>query len=208
MNQIENNNNEQQPETKPRRTWLLLLIPALLIVAAAAFVGGRLLNGQGAALGLSPFGFGPGAGMQMSVSLSVLPAPELPTTLPETTGTFASRKDNSIFVQEFSMSDIGGGGGVVALSVDSAGAVSSEGAESGPKVEVLVTSSTKIYRDATDFGANPPQGDVSIQQVVEPGSLDDLKSMSMVTVWGRKNGDRIIADVISYSNPVMIDNNK
>jgi hypothetical protein len=26
----------------------------------------------------------------------------------------------------------------------------------------------------------------------------------MIQVWGRKNGDRIIADILLYSNPVMI----
>jgi hypothetical protein len=38
---------------------------------------------------------------------------------------------------------------------------------------------------------------------VAAGSLDDLTAQTMIMVWGRKNGDRIIADVISYSNPII-----
>jgi hypothetical protein len=43
----------------------------------------------------------------------------------------------------------------------------------------------------------------TVQQTVEESTLDHLNSQSMVTVWGRKSGDRIIADVLFYSNPVI-----
>lgn len=173
----------------------------VIVVAAAAFVGGRLLNGQAGPLGFSPLGNG---GSMMAMSVNMLPAPELPTTQPEATGTFAERKDNTLTIQTFSM-DAGGGGIVVSSVSGEGGPVTSSGNE-GPKVEVVVTRETKIYRDATEMNMEPPKSNetTTVQQVVEPGTLDDLKSNVMVMVWGRKNGDRIIADVISYSSPIMI----
>jgi len=69
---------------------------------------------------------------------------------------------------------------------------------------VVITNATIIDRDATEV---IPPSEInetqSVQQVVEEGTLDDLTSDSMIMVWGRKNGDRIIADVILYSRPVM-----
>jgi hypothetical protein len=78
--------------------------------------------------------------------------------------------------------------------------------ESGPKVEVVVTNETTVYRETTDLGGPPDlkSGETeTIQQTVEESTLDELNSQSMVSVWGRKSGDRIIADVVFYSNPVM-----
>jgi hypothetical protein len=45
--------------------------------------------------------------------------------------------------------------------------------------------------------------EVVLQQTVEEASLDDLTDQSFVTVWGRKSGDRVIAEVVFISNPVM-----
>jgi hypothetical protein len=50
------------------------------------------------------------------------------------------------------------------------------------------------------FNGPPPEGQ-KIQQVVEPGSLDDIGESSLITVWGKKTGDRIIADVLVYTSP-------
>lgn len=183
----------------------IVLAVVIVVVAAAAFVGGRLLNGQAGPLGLFPM-LGGGPGM-VSISIDMTPAPELPTTKPDVTGTFVERNDNTLTIQSIPM-EMGGKGGVV-VSVDASGggegggpAVSSMGGD-GPKVDVVVTNETKIYRDATEM---PEPSGVSenmvVQQKVEEGSLDDLKDQTMVIVWGRKNGDRIIAEVIAYSNPV------
>ena len=178
----------------------------LIVVAAAAFVGGRLLNGGVGPLGLFPMMGGEGA---VSFSIDMIPASELPKTEPETRGVFVERKDNTIIIQEFSMEMGKGGGGVVVQAgpgENSSGPIASggPGASNGPKVEVVITNETIIYRDATEM---PPPSDVNetqvIQQVVEEGTLDDLTSDSMIMVWGRKNGDRIIADMIMYSQPVI-----
>jgi hypothetical protein len=166
----------------------------IVVVGAAAFIGGRMLNGKVGPLGL---GMPIGGGDMMSVSIEVTPAPELPTTEPETRGLFVERKDNSIFVSAISMD--AGGKGVVVQNGES---ISGPKAD-GPKKEVVITGETTIYLENTKFPEPKPNENQVIQQSVTEGSLDDLTSQSFVTVWGRKSGDRIIAEVLFISNPVI-----
>ena len=173
----------------------------IVIVGAAAFIGGRMLNGKVGPLGL---GMPLGGGDMMSVSVQMTPAPELPTTEPDALGLFVERKDNSIFIGELSME--AGGKGVVIERSESGGdgepSISGPKPD-GPKKEVVITSETTIYLENTEF-PDPKSGEeVVIQQSVTEGSLDDLTSQSFVTVWGRKSGDRIIAEVLFISNPVI-----
>jgi len=171
----------------------------VLLVGAAAFVGGRMLNNNVNPLGL--FGLG-GKGNVMMVSINVIPAEELPKTPPEIMGLFVERKDKTIFIQSFSL-DAGGKGMVVAKGGGEAVAGSPVDTDSGPKVEVVITNETIIYRETTELG-KPTSGETqTVQQTVEESTLDELNSDSMITVWGRKSGDRIIAEVLFYSNPVM-----
>ena len=182
---------------------LFVIIGILIIlVGAAAFIGGRMLNGKAGPLG---FGMPMGNGGMVSISVQVTPAPELPKTEPEMRGLFVERKDNSIFVSAISM-DAGGKGVVVQADggKDGDGEPSVSGPEpDGPKKEVVITNGTTIYLENTDFGEPKPGENKVIQQTVTEGSLDDLTSQSFVTVWGRKSGDRIIAEVLFISNPVM-----
>ena len=175
----------------------------VLLLAGAAYVGGRLLNGQGLP-GLSSGGpgmfFGNGNGKQQVriSSKDFLPAKELPQTPALARGVFVRRQDNSIFV----------GTGNVRLTVqkDRSGNVQSSADHDGPTVEVVVTGQTTVYEDVTmqQFSGPPPQGQ-KIQQVVQPGTLDRLGETSTVTVWGRKTDDRIIADVLVYTPPAVIE---
>jgi len=173
----------------------------VVLVGAAAFLGGRLLNGR-----VGPLGFGmPGGNGMVSISVQVTPAQELPATKPDVTGLFVERKDKSIFVSEISM-DAGGKG--VVLQVDAGGGGDGGPSISGPKAngpkkEVVISNETTIYLENTDLGQPKPGENKVIQQTVTEGSLDDLTSQSFLTVWGRKSGDRIIAEVLFISNPVM-----
>jgi len=182
----------------------IILTVVVIIVSAAAFVGGRLLNGQAGVLGFLPFGNG---GMS-SFAIDMELAPELPTTQPEADGSLIERQDNTLILQTYSL-EVGSGGGVIVSSgaADSGTgeSINVETGNDGPKVEVVITKETKIYRDATQFNLDAASSESQeIQQVVEPSSLDELGKNAMVTVWGRKNGDRIIADVILYVNPITI----
>jgi hypothetical protein len=100
-----------------------------------------------------------------------------------------------------------GGKGVVIQKAEGgseSGGPSVSGPEpDGPQREVVITSDTIIYLETTDFPEPKPGEDQVIQQTVAEASLDDLSSQSFVTVWGRQSGDRIIAEVLFISNPVI-----
>ena len=183
---------------------IITLAILVIVVGAAAFIGGRMLNQTA-----GPLGFGgllSGKGGAVSISVEITPAAELPKTKPDVTGLFVERQDNSIVVSSVSMKGGGGGGVVVQAGGGDSGPSTSGGPSSdGPKVEVVVTNETTIYLETTQPPSAPPSsGETQVlQQTVAEGSLDDLTSQSFVTVWGRKSGDRIIAEVLFISNPVM-----
>jgi hypothetical protein len=176
------------------------IVVLVLLLAGAAFVGGQLVNGQG----LPGLSSGPevstGPGGQMSVRIKpgdIQPAKELPQTPADVRGLFDHRKDNSIFV--------GTGNVTMAVTKDQSGNVQTSASHSGPIVEVVVSPQTKVYRDVTmqQFNGPPPAGQ-KIQQVVEPGSQDEVGQYSTITAWGKKTGDRIIADVLVYTPPPVM----
>jgi hypothetical protein len=105
-------------------------------------------------------------------AIQITPAPELPTTEPETRGLFVERKDNSIFVSAISM-DAGGKGVVVQSGGGGDGEVSVSGPKpDGPKTEVVVTNETVIYLETTQ-APDPGSGENQvIQQTVKEASLD------------------------------------
>jgi hypothetical protein len=157
----------------------------ILLVAAAAFTAGRMIS-----RGVNPLAV-LGLGGNMTVT-DILRAEELPKTPPEVEGVFVERQDNIIFVQGSGMNQ-DPGGVEVGSPEDLAG---------GSKVEVLVTAETILYKDTTQIPSERPSSDENppIQQTVVKGILDDLiASQTYVMVWGRKTGDRLIADTLVYS---------
>jgi hypothetical protein len=120
-------------------------------------------------------------------------AKELPQNLPDVSGIFDLRQENSIFV----------GTGEVTMMIQPDG--SPQLSNSGPTIEVVVTSQTIVYKDVTmqQFNSPPPKGQ-QIQQVVEPGLLDEIDEGSMITVWGQKTGDQVIANMLVYTSPEFI----
>jgi hypothetical protein len=164
-----------------------ILLLALLL-AGAASVGGRLLNGQGL-MG------GPDEAQDRN---DKLPASELPQTPADIWGVFVRRENNSFFV--------GTGNAMAGVRIDRSGNAEAASDYDGPVVEVVVTSQTIIYNDVTmrQYDRLPPEGQ-QIQQVVEPGSLDDIGESSTIAVWGTQTGDRIIAEVLVYESPALIE---
>ena len=61
-----------------------------------------------------------------------------------------------------------------------------------------------IYRETTQPGKPFSAENQTVQQTVEPATLDDLDPQSMIIVWGRRSGDRIVAKVLLYSNMAVI----
>jgi hypothetical protein len=170
----------------------------VLLVGAAAFIAGRMFNQKA-----GPRGFGmPMGNGDVTISIQITPAPELPTTRPEVHGLFVERNDNSIILSSVSMD--AGGEGVVVVNGGGEAMAGSPKDNNGPKVEVIISNETTIYLETTQPPSAPTAGETQVwQQTVAEGSLDDLTSQSFVTVWGRKTGDRVIAEILFISNPVM-----
>ena len=161
----------------------------VLLLASAAFVGARLLTGQGLLPGQAATG---GNGRNQNI-----PAKELPQTSPDVSGVFDHRKDNSIFVGTGQLGKM--------VTKDQSGNVHVSLTHAGPTVEVVITPQTKIYLDVTSQHYTDQQlRNGSVQQIVEPGSLDEIGQNSIVNAWGKKTGDRIIADVLLYTPPPVI----
>jgi hypothetical protein len=172
-----------------KKLYLILGI-VILLVGAAAFLAGRMINGNVGTVGLG----GPNAG-RVSISRDdITPAPELPKTRADVTGSFIERNDNTIVVQANSF-----GPGVGGVSADSP-----LDENSGVRVEIVVTTQTMIYRDVTQIPA-PVNGEIhNLQQAAEEGTLDDLNTETFISAWGRRSGERIVADVLFYSDPRSI----
>ena len=168
----------------------IIMGASIIVIGVAAFVAGRTLNGS---VGNVPLG-GPNSG-QVSISINdITPAPELPITPADITGMFVERKDNTIIVQAVTF-----GVGVGGISGDSP-----MDEDSGIQVEIVITGATQIYKDVTQIPP-PVNGEIhNLQQATEEGTLDDLNPQTFLTVWGRRSGDRIVADVIFYSDPQSI----
>ncbi len=171
----------------------ILVLVALL--AGAAFVGGQLLTGQGLTT-LASSGGGHHPDFQ--------PAKELPQTPANAEGIFDHRKDNSLFV---------GTGRVRKVpQTDQSGDVTVSLTHDGPTVEVVVTPQTTVYKDVTmqqyNGGRPPPRdsGTITVRQVVEPGSPDEISENCQIAVWGNKTGDRLIASTLVYWPPPPVNN--
>lgn len=187
---------EDEAGAKRGQGKLALVLGGLVLVlalAGAAFVAGRYITQKrpaGSSQGPMLQGMaGPGGGGR-AFSVEIEPAKELPDSEPDVSGIFTRREDNSIFL----------GTGKATFAVTKDGASSSY---DGPVVEVMVTNDTTVYRDDT-LGSGEPPTSGTVQQKVIPGSSDEIGENSMVTVWGKKSGDRVIAEVLVYSQPMVM----
>lgn len=158
---------------KPR---LLLVVAFLGIFLGAAYVLGRYLRGDGSH-GNSSTIVDEAGGVTIT-QLEV--AEELPKTQPTIWGMVDRIQDNSIFVTSLPpLEQIAAEKSVVF----------------GPTVEVVVTSKTIIY-EVPPY--KPPSNGV-VHEVVIPGSVDEIGESHLVSVWGERRGDRIVADVLKYN---------
>ena len=188
-----------------KKTILIIggIVVLVVLLAGAAFVGARLLTGQELPGQEAPGGLSmvtSQGGATQHISIQTIPAKELPQTPADARGLFDHRKDNSIFV--------GTGNVKMMVITNQSGQVQTSSSHSGPTVEVVVTPQTIVYKDVTmqQYDGKPPSGSgaIKVQQVVEPGSLDEIGENSDITAWGKKTGDRIIADVLVYTPPPVM----
>ena len=191
---------QETPSPSPRKSALpyVIAIGVVILLGAAAFLAARYFvqpknvtaNGPGKEMISIQ---GPG-GEAQTFALDIKPAEELPATQPDEAGMFVERKDNSIFI----------GTGEVSVMVEA-----KPGEEpqvdanfTGPKVEVVIAADTVVYKDTTEL--NPENPGAQVQQTVELSTIDEITEQSSITVWGRKAGDRMIADVVVFSTPFMV----
>lgn len=137
-------------------------------------------------------------GPPVAVQTTILPAPELPDEPSAAFGILESREDNALLI----------GTGNIDLEVDIE--VDPEtGQESttlipttdGPKLEVVLTPDTILYRDVTDLRLQPEQESgerALVQQLRQVDSADDITGNMELEVWGERRGDRIVATVLVY----------
>lgn len=197
---METHETEIQEAPAPRKSALpyVIGVGVIVLLAAAAFVAVRYFAQSKNIAGGGPGGKNVitmgGPGGEQSFELNVKPAEELPDTRPSESGVFVERKDNSVF--------IGTGNVTVRAKVEPGKEPEVDTDFNGPKVEVVISADTVIYKETTQLDPENPGAEV--QQTVELSTIDEITEQSSITVWGRKAGDRIIADVILFSTPFMM----
>jgi hypothetical protein len=172
---------EIPPSRKPVSPYLIGS-GLIVLLAVVTFVAVRYMN----------TGFGSVKGDEGRGG-NLIPSEELPETEPQTMGVLAERKDNIIIVSPADSIRI------MAPGPNQVGEPKMEADYVGDKVEVVISNDTTIYRDVTPMG--PENAEKDIQQVLELSTIDAISPQSIITVWGRKAGDRILADVILFFSP-------
>jgi len=193
----------QEKENRKRGGLIaLIIVLAIVLLAGAAFVGARLLNKgtqqtqsgpQIMEIGSSGARGGGGPAMK-SMRIEVEPAKEIPTRQSDMSGMVTEIKDKSIMMND---------SGKIAVSIDESGEVTTTTDQNSPSKEVVITADTELYRDAT-FDTQMPQDGKKTQQIVEPFDFSAIEKNNFISVWGYQRGDRLIAEVILYMQPVRI----
>jgi hypothetical protein len=167
-------------------------IALVFLLAGAAFIGGGLLNGQSLQLPNGQvFNSGSGGHAVTSCDISRVPAKELPGPPIMRRGDLVKRENNSIFV----------GVPLRNVAINPGGTISQTTGFDGPVVEVVVAHDTKLYRDVT-FQNYHGQVCGQVQEVLAPGTLDDIVADTTFLVWGERVGDRVIASHLVYELPL------
>jgi len=183
---------------KPRAIWFVAVIIGVVLLGSAAFLGVRLLSRQtGSKSNFETIPIGGKDGMAYSVSessIEIQPADEIPARQADASGLVSQIKDRSLYVQT-------GENFVVSMSEN--GEVDSDVENKGPLIEAVVTGETQIYADTT-FDSGIPEEMDNIQQLVEPADFNEIQADTMISVWGSKRGDRLIAEVILFTRPLKL----
>ena len=177
-----------------RSIWIASGTVALvLLLAGAALVAGQLLGNETRNHGSEQKIVSDSGVLEIIAEpLDIQNAKELPDTPPHTSGLFVRRENQSLFVGTGNMSGVVVGG-------DHGSASRWDIRYDGPVVEVVITHDTLIYHDVTSqqFTQGLPSG--QIQQMLNPGTLDEIGKDSIVSAWGERRGDRVVAEILVFS---------
>lgn len=208
--------NDQTPKKKSV-LWLVMGIALVVILGGAAFVGGKLLGQQKQTDSDSKF------------DVDFIQSEEIPKEDPLISGSVMSVDGDTLTVMSFNMSqtlgDSGGAEEVIVqefeVEVNEDGSIDDTALpvfvnEDGEKIEIVVTNKTEVYQDVTDFGEpitlqdgqdiNSMELDLpdTIEMKVEKSTAEEIGPSSIVTVWGERKGDRVIASFILFTAPFSI----
>jgi hypothetical protein len=169
---------------KKRVPTIVGIFALILLLAGAAYVGGRLYRTQKQAT----------AGRGHELGKQVTPAPEVPLAPPDGRGEVQSRDGNSIIICDPESQ-------AQPSVVDKNGTIQ-EVETCSPQFEVVIMHDTVLLHDVTGrTDMTPlPNGDLVLQEVVQPGSDVDLSSGTVIRVWGTLTGNRIVAQTVLYWN--------
>jgi len=135
--------------------------------------------------------FGFASGNDKSCDVSRILAPELPGPPTMRRAALVRRQDHSLLI----------GVPVRNVNIQPNGTVSQADGFDGPVIEVVVTHDTKVYEDVTFQHYSATCGE--IQEVVAPGSLDDIVDGATFLVRGEQNGERVLAPNLVYELPCV-----
>jgi hypothetical protein len=176
------------------------IIVLVVVMAAGAYTAVQLTAAQSEATDM-PVGamvfedvMDDGSGSPVTVKTVILPAEELPQRGSEAGGVLLRQVDNSYFVGTGSIS--------VNVSVENGEATTAVD-HSGPEVEVVANHATQFYRDVTkiSFASSESKEQTLQQEVVLVEQPESMSDGATFQAWGDKHGDRVIADIIVYSEP-------
>jgi hypothetical protein len=171
------------------------VLALVLLLAGGAFVAGRLLsadpetgNADGPTIKI-------GMGKGPLVEAQWVPAEECPAADPDVAGAFARRQDNSIFVNETQDG--------FRISQDDSGSFAVTNT-TGQIHEVVVTGETGVYVDSTNEKIDEALSDGKLYQMLGAGPIEEIADLSYVRAWGERRGDRLVASVLIYTRPPVI----
>jgi hypothetical protein len=195
--------------------WIIVGIGLLVLLAGGAYFGAQALVSRGTEEetaiassntndGLSGIVLDQSEGQTpengksgQMMEIAVENAAELPERDPDTAGFVLQREDDTFL--------IGTGEPKISVEMNEDGTpnFSINGTE-GPTVEVVITRDTQLFEDASDVTALfSGESDTFQQEVKQIDSLDDVKENTTMQVWGTKRGERIVADVVVVTPPLV-----
>ena len=133
----------------------------------------------------------------VSSTIKTLASPDLPSEDPVTVGLFKRSEDNKLILGtgplqlDLNIEIVGGGPSMPTLVIKNF----------GPDVEIVVPVGTLIFNDVTEtpgiFSGDLEPGENIVQQQLKViFDLSDIPENTIISVWGDKRGDRVVADVL------------
>ncbi|MEM7334277.1 MAG: hypothetical protein AAF490_19480 [Chloroflexota bacterium] len=179
--------------------YIMAGLALLIVVGAGAFTAVQLLSAQNGTQDLpagamvfedvTDDGSGP-----VTVRTIILPSEDLPNRPAVTGGVLVREEDNSYFV----------GTGSISVSVNVVNGETSTSVEhSGPEIEVVANRDTQFYRDITEveFTASESKEQTLEQEITAVSQPELMPEGANIQVWGEQRGDRVIAEIIVFSEP-------